>query len=105
MFRLDEATEKGVKYQKQYYLADERCKTLAVRVSELESTIAEIKEKFQLSVEQISCLQKSALDIPSCFFQRTSDKVKDPKMSAEYPVTLRSFALTLHSYSACAYRY
>ena len=38
---------------------------LGVRVSELESIIAEIKEKFQLSTEQISCLQKSDLDIPS----------------------------------------
>ena len=105
MFRLDDATEKGVKYEKRFNKADERCKTLGVGVSELQSTIAELKEKFQVSAEQISCLQKSALDIPPCFFQRTFDKVKDSKMRAEYPVTLRSFALTLHSYSACAYRY
>ena len=105
MFRLDDATELGVKYQKRFYKADERCKTLGVRVSDLQSTIAELKEKFQISAEHISCLQKSALDIPSSFFQRTAVKVKDSKMRAEYPETLRSFALTLHSYSACAYRY
>ena len=78
---------------------------MGVRVSDLKSTIAELKEKFQVSVEHISCLQTSALDIPSSFFQRTDVKVKDSKMRAEYPETLRSFALTLHSYSACAYRY
>lgn len=105
MFRLDDATEQGVKYQKRFYKADERCKTLGVRVSDLQSTIAELKEKFQVSAEHISCLQKSALDIPSSFFQRTAVKVKDSKMRAEYPETLRCFALTLHSYSACAYRY
>ena len=65
MFRLDDSTEKGVKYQKRYYLSNKRYKTLGVRVSELQSTIAELKEKFQLSAEQISCLQKSSLDIPS----------------------------------------
>ena len=65
MFRLDDSTEKGVKYQKRYYLSNERYKTLGVRVSELQSTIAELKEKFQLSAEQISCLQNSALDIQS----------------------------------------
>ena len=43
MFRLDDATEKGVKYQKRFYNADERCKTLGVGVSELQSTIAELK--------------------------------------------------------------
>jgi len=48
---------------------------------------------------------KSALDIPSSFFQQTVVKVKDSKMRAEYPETLRSFALNPHSYSACAYRY
>ena len=64
MFRLDDATEKGVKHQKRYYQSNERCKT-GVRVSELESIIAEIKEKFQLSTEQTSCLQKSDFDIPS----------------------------------------
>ena len=67
MFRLDDATEQGVKYQKRFYKADERCKTLGVRVSDLQSTIAELKEKFQVSAEHISCLQKSALDIPSSF--------------------------------------
>ena len=80
-------------------------KPCRVRVSELESTITEFNENFQLSAKQISCLQKSALDIPSSFFQQTAVKVKDSKMRAEYPETLRSFALTLHYYSACAYRY
>ena len=69
MFRLDDATEQGVKYQKRFYKADERCKTLGVRVSDLQSTFADLKEKFQVSAEHISCLQKSALDIPSSFFQ------------------------------------
>ena len=43
MFRLDDATEKGVKYEKRFNKADERCKTLGVGVSELQSTIAELK--------------------------------------------------------------
>ena len=51
-----------------YYQSNERCKTMEVRVSELESIIVELNEKFQLSTEQISCLQKSDLDIPSCFY-------------------------------------
>ena len=51
MFRLDDATELGVKYQKRFYKADERCKTLGVRVSDLKSTIAELKEKFQVSAK------------------------------------------------------
>ena len=38
-----------------------------VRVSELQSTIAELKEKFQVSDEHISCLQKSALDHQASF--------------------------------------
>ena len=57
MLRLDDATEQGVKYQKRFYKADERCKTLGVRVSDLQSTIAELKEKFQVFAEHISCLQ------------------------------------------------
>jgi len=37
MLRLDDATEQGVKYQKRFYKAEERCKTLGVRVSDLQS--------------------------------------------------------------------
>ena len=64
MFRLDDATEKDGKYY--FQMKDVKSWEsgfLSWRVRAISDP--ELKEKFQLSAEQISCLQNSALDIPS----------------------------------------
>lgn len=102
-FRLDDATDRGQKYQALYYKARKKTSLLEDRVETLQQSILELK-MFAFNEETTNVLSKAASQIPAALFDRCAMKVAKDTMKTTYPASLRTFAFTLHSYSPAAYR-
>ena len=104
LFRLDENSEKGLKYRALYYKTKNENTKLKKDVQILNESLNELKEKFSFSDETIALLSKAASHVPVELFERTKKKIIKPNLKESYPSTLRTFAFTLHLYSPAAYR-
>ena len=101
---MDDATEKGLKYQAQYYRTKKKNTKLGEEVTTLLASIQDLKKEFAFNDETMHVLCNAASQIPAALFERCNKMVTDQNMKKSYPDTLRTFAFTLHLYSPAAYR-
>ena len=108
--RLQQSSLKAKEFQQKLHLSEKKKRKLEEKVERLEETITNLKEKFSIPDETLIILQSAASKVPEQLFNRTVKKIKfsetEPGTSYErtYHPALRSFALTLHLFSAQAYR-
>ena len=108
--RLQQSTLKAKEFQQKLHSSEKKKRKLEEKVERLEETITNLKEKFSIPDETLIILQSAASKVPEQLFNRTVKKIKfsetEPGTSYErtYHPALRSFALTLHLFSAQAYR-
>ena len=108
--RLQQSTLKAKEFQQKLHSSEKKKRKLEEKVERLEETITNLKEKFSIPDETLIILQSAASKVQEQLFNRTVKKIKfsetEPGTSYErtYHPALRSFALTLHLFSAQAYR-
>ena len=112
---LEHELEKSLLREKRYKAAlnrvtaqkrklEQTVKSLSSSVSSLEDLLKDISKKEQFSSDFVKHLNECASAIPSELLKRTVKKIKHSNEKEAYHPALRQFSLTLHLYSAKAYR-
>ena len=103
MFELQERFESC---QKKLKVKQQAARRLTKKVETLEDVVKALKEKDLVSDNCVSVLEKTISGVSLQLVLRQLAQRKDiPFSDRQYPPELRSFALTLHFYSAKAYNF
>ena len=97
--KLEEATEKGLKYREKLYSVSKKLKRSKENIKCLKLRLTEAYDKFNIETEKQNVISNAAEAIPEKLFKKSLDNPKD------YDESIRKFALTLHFYSAKAYKF
>ena len=97
--KLDEATEKGLKYREKYYNSNKKLKRAKEAIINLQQKLSEAYKKFNIDQEKQNHISNAADLIPLKLLKKSLDNQRD------YDESIRKFALTLHFYSAKAYKF
>ena len=104
--RLDIAYDQVDNLNKKVKTLQQKSRRLSKKVSHLQEVVNTLRKENRVSTNAAEMLSKTFADVPADMMTRmVANKSSGHVSRKRYPPALRAFALTLHFYSAKAYKY